>query len=143
MCHIVRNRIFCYYSDRCISSVKEVRKLKTISINGHVLDKALMVDDPDVKRTFTDAAGNERHIRLFSKPAGLKSYIKKHPEGMILAGVGVFFFTEPVPVSSAMIRFDDSGSVEITVREGAEMVEEQLSIMENMRAAAEQEVFGL
>ena len=116
--------------------LEEVGKMKYISINGHILQKSLMVDDPDIKRTFTDASGSQRHIRLFKDPARLKSYVKRHPEGIILAGVGVFFFTEPVPVSAAMIRFDDAGNVEITVREGAYRVEKQLSIMEDIRAAS-------
>lgn len=110
--------------------------MKYISINGYVLQKSLMVDDPDVKRTFTDASGAERHIRIFSNAARFKSYVKKHPEGLILAGVGVFFFTEPIPVSASMIRFDDAGNVEITVREGAAKIEKQLSIMEDLRAAS-------
>lgn len=110
--------------------------MKTISINGHMLEKALLVDDPEVKKTIGDASGNLRHIRSFTQPARLKGYIRKHPEGIVLAGTGVFFFKEPVPVSLAMIRFDEAGNADITVKEGAEELEKQLRAMEIMRAAA-------
>ena len=117
--------------------------MKTISINGHVLEKALLVDDPDVKRTAVDASGNQRHIRIFSDPARLKSYIKKHPEGFIIAGSGVFFFKDPVPVSLAMISFDDAGNADITVKEGADEIEKQLEVMEDIRSAALESLYGV
>lgn len=110
--------------------------MKNIRINGHILEGALLVDDPDVKRTFMDASGQLRHVRLFSHPGRLKSYIRKHPEGIILAGAGSFFFIEPVPVSAAMIRFDKSGGADILVREGAESLEKQLLAIEGICAAA-------
>ena len=111
--------------------------MKDIKINGHNLSGALLVDDPDVKRTFMDASGQLRHVRLFSHPGRLKSYIRRHPEGIILAGVGAFFFIEPVPVSAAMIRFDASGGADILVREGAESIEKQLLAIDGICAAAE------
>ena len=111
--------------------------MKDIKINGHKLGGALLVDDPDVKRTFMDASGQLRHVRLFSHPGRLKSYIRRHPEGIILAGVGAFFFIEPVPVSAAMIRFDASGGADILVREGAESIEKQLLAIDGICAAAE------
>ena len=113
--------------------------MKIIRINGHVLDGALLVDDPDVKQAFTDASGQLRHVRCFTQPARLKSYVCRHPEGIILAGVGTFFFLEPVPVSSAVIRFDEQGSADLLVRDGAERIERQLTAMEAIRAAALQE----
>ena len=117
-----------------------VKAVKEIKINGHVLEGALMVDDPDVRKTYMDASGQLRHIRTFSQPGRLKSYLKKHPEGIILAGVGTFFFLEPVPVSSAMIRFDEAGSADIVVRERAEEIEKQLAAMETIQAAASEAV---
>ena len=110
--------------------------MKNISINGHTLEGALLVDDPDIKRAFPDASGQLRHIRSFSQPGRLKAYIRKHPEGIILAGVGAIFFLEPVPVTSAMISFDESGSADILVRDRAEEIEKQLVAMEAIRAAA-------
>ena len=115
--------------------------MKTISINGHVLEKALLVDDPEVKKAVEDASGNERHIRTFLDPAKLKNYLKKHPEGIIIAGTGVFFFKEPVPVSSAMIGFDESGNADIIVRDGAEEIEKQLSTISEVRDAATEKIF--
>ena len=115
------------------------RKMKRIRINGHALDGALLVDDPDVKRAFPDASGQMRHVRCFSQPGRLKSYAKRHPEGMILAGVGTFFFLEPVPVTPAMIRFGEAGDADIHIREGAEMIDKQLAAMEAIRAAASKE----
>jgi hypothetical protein len=111
--------------------------MKDIRINGHILDGSLLIDDPDVKKTFTDASGQLRHVRSFSQPGKLKSYVRRHPEGIILAGVGAVFFLEPVPVSSAMIRFDETGSADIQVRDNAENIEKQLTAMEAIRAAAE------
>ena len=115
-------------------------KMKVIRINGYVIEGALLVDDPDVKQAFTDAAGQLRHVRSFSQPGKLKSYVCRHPEGIIIAGVGAFFFIEPVPVSSAMIRFDEAGNADIQVRDNAESVEKQLSVMEAIRTAAEDEL---
>lgn len=110
--------------------------MKVIRINGHVLDGALLVDDPDVKRTFTDASGQLRHVRSFSGSGRLKSYVYRHPEGIILAGVGALFFIEPIPVSSSMIRFDSSGNADISVGYGAESIEKQLEAMEKICTAA-------
>ena len=111
--------------------------MKDIRINGHILDGSLLIDDPDVKKTFTDASGQLRHVRSFSQPGKLKSYVRRHPEGIILAGVGAVFFLEPVPVSSAMIRFDETGGADIQVRDNGENIEKQLTAMEAIRAAAE------
>lgn len=110
--------------------------MKDIKINGYSLDGALLVDDPDVKKTIIDASGHHRSVRSFSQPGRLKSYIRRHPEGMILAGVGSFFFLEPVLVSSAMIRFDETGSADIQVKDGAEMIQRQLAAMDAIHAAA-------
>lgn len=114
--------------------------MKDIRINGHILDGSLLIDDPDVKKTFTDASGQLRHVRSFSQPGKLKSYVRRHPEGIILAGVGAVFFLEPVPVSSAMIRFDETGGADIQVRDNAESVEKQLLAMAAIRTAAEDEL---
>ena len=113
------------------------RIMKDIRINGHILDGSLLIDDPDVKKTFTDASGQIRHVRSFSQPGKLKSYVRRHPEGIIIAGAGAVFFLEPVPVSSAMIRFDETGSADIQVRDNGENIEKQLTAMEAIRAAAE------
>ena len=56
--------------------------MKNIRINGHVINGALLVDDPEVKRAFPDASGKLRHVRSFSQPGRLKSYVRKHPEGI-------------------------------------------------------------
>lgn len=112
--------------------------MKQIRINGHALGCPLMIDDPDVKRTFRDTAGQERHVRYISQPGRLKGYLKKHPEGIIIAGAGPFFFNEPVPVSSAMIRFDESRNADILIREERETIEKQLLIMEAIQTAAEE-----
>ena len=116
--------------------------IKTIKINGHVLEKALLVDDLDVKKVYEDSMGNKRHIRSFSQEDSLKRYIKKHPEGMILAGVGVFFFDEPVPVSSAMVRFDEAGNANILIREGAAEIEEKLESIDTFRSISQDVFFG-
>ena len=134
--------MFCYY---CAGHSIKIRqqgesrrvRMKTIKINGHYLGGALLVDDPDIKRTYTDASGQPRHVRCFTQPAGLKAYVRRHPEGIILAGVGNIFFTEPVPVSSAMISFDENGSANIQVREGAAELERQLEAIEAIQTAAE------
>ena len=110
--------------------------MKNIRINGYTLEGPLLVDDPDVKRTFMDASGQLRHVRQFSNPSRLKNYMSRHPEGIILAGAGNFFFLEPVPVSAAMIRFDSSGGADILVREGAEDIEKQLVAIRGIHAAA-------
>ena len=117
--------------------------MKEIRINGQILNKSLMVEDPDVKRSFEDLSGQERHVRIFSDPARLKAYAKKHPEGMILAGVGVFFFTEPVIVSAGGVKFDKDGNAEILVREGAEEIERQLRIIDEMSAEAQKEIMNI
>ena len=114
--------------------------MKNIRINGHVINGALLVDDPEVKRAFPDASGKLRHVRSFSQPGRLKSYVRKHPEGIIMAGTGGIFFLEPVPVSAAMIRFDEAGCVDILVREGAESLEKQLATIDEILAAAAFEV---
>ena len=111
--------------------------MKDIKINGYSLDGALLVDDPEGKKTIADASGHTRSVRSFSQPGRLKSYIRRHPEGIILAGVGAVFFLEPVPVSSAMIRFDETGGADIQVRDNGENIEKQLTAMEAIRAAAE------
>lgn len=114
--------------------------MKSIRINGHVINGALLVDDPEVKRAFPDASGKLRHVRSFSQPGRLKSYVRKHPEGIIMAGTGGIFFLEPVPVPAAMIRFDEAGGVDIQVREGAESLEKQLATIDEILAAAAFEV---
>ena len=135
---LLQNRIGgCFYT-----CVVLYGKMKDIRINGHALDGALIVDDPDVKRAFPDASGRLRHVRCFTQPGRLKSYVRKHPEGIILAGVGTFFFLEPVPVSSVSIRFDETGGADILVREGAESIEKQLAAMAAIRAAASKEYTG-
>ncbi len=110
--------------------------MNSISINGHALTGTLLVDDPDIKKAAVDASGQIRHVRRFTQPGRLKSYLKKHPEGIILAGVGAFFFLEPVPVSAAAVRFDEAGGADIRIKEGAEVLERQLTAMEEIRAAA-------
>ena len=122
------------------SPERSLRKMKSIRINGHVINGALLVDDPDIKSSFTDASGQLRHVRSFSQPGKLKSYVRRHPEGIIIAGVGAFFFIEPIPVSCAMIRFDEAGNADIQVRDNAESVEKQLSAMAVIRTAAEEEL---
>ena len=117
-------------------SQSDIKIMKNIRINGHILNGALLVDDPDVKQAFVDASGRPRHVRSFTQPDRLKAYLRRHPEGLILAGVGTFFFLEPVAVSSAMIRFGEDGSADILVREGAESIEKQLKAMEAISAAA-------
>lgn len=117
-----------------------MRKMKYIRINNHVINGALLIDDPDVKKSFTDASGQIRHVRSFSQPGKLKSYVRRHPEGIIIAGAGAFFFIEPVPVSCAMIRFDEAGNADIQVRDNAESVEKQLLAMAAIRTAAEDEL---
>lgn len=140
MCNIEYGLMFCYYlKGNAAQMERSIRKMKVIKINGHVLEGALLVDDPDVKRAFTDASGQLRHVRSFSQPGKLKSYLHRHPEGIIIAGTGAFFFLEPVPVSCAMISFDEEGSADIKVRENAESIEKQLSAMAAIRAAAEAE----
>ena len=114
--------------------------MKYIRINGHVLDGALLVDDPDVKQAFTDASGQLRHVRTFSDPGRLKAYVRRHPEGIIIAGTGTFFFLEPVLVSSASIRFDEAGGADILVKEDAERIEKQLAAMEAICTAAAEAV---
>ena len=114
--------------------------MKYIRINGHILNGALLVDDPDVKQAFADASGQLRHVRSFSDPGRLKGYVRRHPEGLILAGAGTFFFLEPVPVSSASIRFDEAGSADILVREDADRIEKQLAAIDAIRDAAEEAV---
>ena len=113
--------------------------MKDIRINGYSIDGALLVDDPDVKKTFFDASGRPRHVRSFVQPGRLKSFVRKHPEGIIIAGVGNIFFIEPVLVSSAMIRFDEEGGADILVKEDAELIEKQLAAMDAIRAAAAKE----
>ena len=112
--------------------------MKAIRINGHIIVGALLVDDPDVKKTFVDASGTLRHVRSFSNPGRLKAYVRRHPEGIILAGVGTIFFLEPVPASSAMVRFDASGNADIQIRDGAEAIEKQLAAMEVICSSAEE-----
>ena len=116
--------------------------MKTISINGHILEKALLVDDPDVKRTYEDDSGNKRHIRSFSQAESLWRYIRKHPEGIVIAGTGVFFFKEPVPVSAAMVRFDEAGNANILIREGAAEIEEKLESIDTFRSISQDVFFG-
>ena len=138
--------MFCYYLKGNVHMgtfffTEDINKLillgmKNIRINGHIIEGVLLIDDPEVQRTFMDASGRLRHVRLFSHPGRLKSYIHRHPEGIILAGVGTFFFIEPVPVSAAMIRFDAFGGADILVRDGAESLEKQLLAIEGICAAA-------
>lgn len=110
--------------------------MEGIKINGNILEASLLIEDPDVKQAFTDASGEMRHVRSFTQPGRLKSYLRRHHEGLILAGVGNLFFLEPVPVSSAMVRFDESGNADILINEGAERIEKQLAAMEAIHAAA-------
>ncbi len=114
--------------------------MKNIKINGHIIEGALLIDDPDVKRTFMDASGQHRHVRSFTHTGRLKSYIRRHPGGIIIAGAGAFFFIEPVPVSVAMIRFEESGDVDIILSDGAEGLEKQLLAIEKICAAAAETV---
>ena len=114
--------------------------MEGIKINGHALEASLLIEDPDVKQAFTDASGQLRHVRSFTQPGRLKSYLRRHHEGLILAGVGNIFFLEPVPVSSAMVRVDESGNADILINEGAERIEKQLAAMEAIRAAAADEL---
>ena len=132
----MQQSVLLSFKSKCGTMNNTMCKMKEIRINGHVLDGALLVDDPGVKRTFTDASGQPRHVRSFSQPGRLRSYLRKHPEGLILAGAGAVFFLEPVAVSAAMIRFDEDGSTDIMVRDEAESLEKQLSAIEAMRAAA-------
>lgn len=132
--------MFCYYSRRALALQKGNREMNNISINGHTIGGTLLVDDPGIKRAVTDPSGQLRHVRGFSHPGRLKSYLRKHPEGIILAGVGSFFFIEPVPVSSAMIRFDGQDSAEILIRDETYQIEKQLSAMEKIWDAASEQL---
>ncbi len=113
-----------------------IQSNKEIRINGKTLNGALIVDDPEAKQAFPDASGQLRNVRSFSQPGRLRNYVKKHPEGMILAGAGNIFFTEPVPVSSAAIRFDEAGNADILVRDEDKRIEKQLAAMDAIYEAA-------
>ena len=113
-----------------------VRRNKAIRINGHDPACPVMIEDPDVKRTFRDSSGEPRHVRFFSDAVRLKSYLRRHPEGLVLAGAGAFFFTEPIPVPAARIRFCEDGSADIRVKDKAELIERQIARMEEISAAA-------
>lgn len=113
--------------------------MKNIRINGHRIEGPLLVDDPDVKKTYIDASGQLRHLRSFSQPVRLKAYVCRHPEGMILAGIGTIFFLEPIPVSAASIKFDEEGNADLLIRDEAGSIEKQLKAMEAISTAASQE----
>jgi hypothetical protein len=110
--------------------------MKNIRINGYKIDGALLVEDPDAKHAFPDASGELRHVLALSQPGQLKSYVKKHPGGLILAGVGAVFFLEPITVSGAQIWFDKDGNAEMHIKDGAESIEKQLAAMDAIYAMA-------
>ena len=119
------------------------RQMKCISINGHKLERALLVEDPDVRQSLCDASGNEHHVRTFSGPDPLMRYLRKHPEGLIIAGMGLSFFSEPVAVPAAAVRFDESGSADIRVRDEDGSIERQLQAMDAIREAAAEQFLRL
>lgn len=116
--------------------------MESIKINGHFLERPLMIDDPDSARTFRDASGRSRSISYCTTASELREYLRAHPEGVIIAGVGTIFFLEPFPVSSGSVIFGADGSADILVKEGAEDIKKQLTAMDGIRAAAEDAISG-
>ena len=111
-------------------------KQKEITINGQQLPGALMVEDPAARNFITDTNGQRRHVRSYSTPAGLRRYLNRHPEGLIIAGCGVFLFREPAAVTAARIRYDESGNVNILIPEKAEEIRRELERIVQIREAA-------
>lgn len=114
--------------------------MESIKINGHFLERPLMIDDPDSAKTFRDASGRSRSISYCATASELRDYLRAHPEGVIIAGAGAIFFLEPFPVSSGSVIFGADGSADILVKEDAGGIEKQLTAMEEIREAAEFEI---
>ena len=109
---------------------------KEIRINGDTLPGDLMIEDPDARNMIIDTNGQRRHVRSYRTPAGLRRYLTKHPEGLIVAGCGVFLFREPAAVTAARIRYDESGNVNILIPEKAEEIRRELENIAQIREAA-------
>lgn len=114
--------------------------MDNIKINGHFLERPLMIEDPDSRTAVRDASGRTRHISYCSTAEELKDYLGTHTEGFVAAGVGTIFFLKPFAVSFASVRFDYDGSADILVKEDAGGIEKQLTAMEEIREAAEFEI---
>ena len=117
-------------------SERSAMKQKKIKMNGRVLNAALIIDDPDCKRTVYGRDGKKCHVCCISSPVYLKGYLKRHPEGIIIDGYGIAFFKEPVLISPSMVSFDQSGNANICFRDNADKIERQLEIMDQLSEIA-------
>ena len=111
-------------------------KTKQITINGHQLPGPLLIEDPDARSVLIDTNGQRRHVRSYKTPAGLRRYLQRHPEGVIIAGCGIFLFGDPAPVTAAGICYNENGGADITIRENAAEIRRELETIEMMQRAA-------
>lgn len=111
------------------------KKYPVIKINGHRVHKRLMIYDTQAKYPPENVDTDYGHIRSIYQPKGLWYFVKYHPEGIEILGSEnmMLLFTEPIKVPAEAITFEDSGDVTIEIPEGAEELELQLSIFEELR----------
>lgn len=102
-------------------------KGKRIRINGRDLEGCLLFWDPEIKKPTKDReAGKLHNVRRVSRPADLHKLAEKQPEGLLLEGMNLTYFSETVRIQPSDLRFDEQGNAEIWIAEGGEAVEKAM-----------------
>ena len=103
--------------------VKDPRtKKKQIRINGRECDRCLLFRDPEIKNPTKDRNTGELHnVRRVRRPADLRKLAERQPEGLLLEGVWLTYFSEPVRIPPSALSFDDQGSAELWIDEAGEL----------------------
>lgn len=102
-------------------------KRKQIRINGLELEGCLLFWDPEIKKPTKDRdTGKLHNVRRVSRPAELHKLAERKPEGLLLEGMNLTYFSEPVRIPPSSLRFDEQGNAEIRIAEGVEAVEKAM-----------------
>lgn len=111
---------------------------KQIRINGRECSKSLLFWDPEIKKPTKDRDTGKLHtVRRVSRPAELRKLAERQPEGLLLEGVSLLYFSEPVRIPPSALTFDAQGSAELWI-DGAGEIERAMDKIERVEAAADQ-----
>lgn len=113
-------------------------KWKRIRINGSDLKGCLLFWDPEIKKPTKDRDSGKLHnVRRVSRPAELRKLAERQPEGLLLEGMNLTYFSEPVRIPPSALTFDAKGSAELWI-DGAGEIERAMDKIERVEAAADQ-----
>lgn len=121
--------------------VRGYTKRKRIRINGLELEDCLLLWDPEIKKPTKDRyTGKLHNVRRVSRPAELQKLAERQTDGLLLEGIMLTYFSEPVRIPPSCLRFDEQGNAEIRIVEGAQVVEQAILNMKRIHDEVDQHI---